>query len=124
MICLRRVILRNAVWALAIVLMGCSPAKADGAGKYQRAIECEMLLGVIGTLDPKLSPSEVRLYAERNAAFGRIAAAAGAELGKKPLQIDEDRLAYLRDMKARLARSDDPSATGLVSESRSCAGLT
>lgn len=112
--------------ALAISLVGgCSAANADARRRYERSIECELLVGVLGASHPELTRDQVARFHQGNAAYNRRTETLGADLGKTPLQIDGDRRAFLPTLRARLRGGEADRAIGrLMEDAQHCvAGL-
>lgn len=113
--------MRIALVMLVALAGGCSASNGDRQSRYERAIECELVVGMLGASHPDLTRDQVVQFTETNAAYNRQTEALGAELGKTPLQIDGDRRNFLPTLRARLRGGEAERAVGrLMEDARRC----
>jgi hypothetical protein len=109
----------------ALLVTSCgSQASGNASVEYNRSIECEMLLGIVGTVDKRLSQSDLLKYYDAHNTFAQTSADLGKKLGKSPLQIDQDRAAYVDRLRASIIGPGNPNAAKARQDSRKCAGLS
>lgn len=113
--------MRIALVIVGSLVAGCSAANSDPQSRYERAIECEVIVGVLGASHPELTRDQVVQFTEANAAYNRRSEEIGAELGKTPLQIDGDRRAFVPTLRARLRGGESERAVGgLMEDAQHC----
>ena len=91
------------IWVLATgALAGCSEAGADPKTSYARAIDCQILTGLIVHYDPEATQEMRTETAYTMAAFGGEAAKLGAALGLTEEMINADKLSSFEGVQDRV----------------------
>jgi hypothetical protein len=94
---------------------------ANQQAQYERAIECEMLTGIIGAYHPNLSRAQLGRLQQANRSYHERSEALGATLSKSSEEVDGARRTYLEGMQRRLSSGDrNQVAAGFTDAADTC----
>lgn len=102
-----------------VAVAACSAGENKDAASYNHALECEVLVAIVGGSHPGLSQSDLIRYSESRRSFSETAGSLGEKLGKTPQQIDEDRGSFVADLQSKV-RGDSDETQKVIDQSERC----